>query len=91
MQYKQGGNYIIDTKKKVKLIADYAMDKKACDLVVYDLTGICAFTDYFLICSGSTHVQVKAIAGYIEEKLREKKVRPNHIEGYKEGKWIFMD
>ncbi|MFH0924298.1 MAG: ribosome silencing factor [bacterium] len=72
-------------------MANYTLDKKAEHLVIYDLKDISSFTDYFLICSGTTFVQVKAIADYIEEKMREQKVKLDHMEGYREGKWVLMD
>lgn len=68
-----------------------ALDKKAQDLVWLDLSGICSFTDNFLICTGTSTRQNQTIADSIEEKLKKQGVRPLHIEGYGEGDWILMD
>jgi ribosome-associated protein len=68
-----------------------ALDKKATDLVVLDLRGTPAFTDFFVLCSGHNPRQVKAIADAIEEALRAAKVRPAHIEGHDRAEWILMD
>ena len=68
-----------------------ALDKKALDVVVLDLRSTPAFTDYFVLCSGATQRQVKAIADAIEEALRAAKVRPAHIEGYDKADWVLMD
>jgi ribosome-associated protein len=68
-----------------------ALDKKATDVVVLDLRGTPAFTDFFVLCSGQNPRQVKAIADAIEESLRAAKVRPAHVEGYERGEWILMD
>jgi len=68
-----------------------ALDKKATDVVVLDLRGTPAFTDFFILCSGLNPRQVKAIADAIEESLRAAKVRPAHVEGYERGEWILMD
>ena len=68
-----------------------ALDKKALDVVVLDLRGTPAFTDFFLLCSGQSQRQVKAIADGIEDALREAKVRPTHVEGYDRAEWILMD
>jgi ribosome-associated protein len=68
-----------------------ALDKKAVDVVVLDLTDTPAFTDYFVLCSGLNQRQVKAIADGIEETLRAAKVRPAHIEGYDRADWVLMD
>jgi ribosome-associated protein len=68
-----------------------ALDKKALDVVVLDLRGTPAFTDFFVLCSGHTQRQVKAIADGIEETLRAAKVRPAHVEGYERAEWVLMD
>ena len=68
-----------------------AQDKKATNIVVLDLRKASAFTDYFLICSGRSARQVKAIADAIEESLRENRVRPSLVEGYARAEWVLMD
>ncbi len=68
-----------------------ALDKKAMDVVVLDLRGSPAFTDHFILCSGQTTRQVKAIADGIEEALRAVKVKPAHIEGYERAEWVLLD
>jgi ribosome-associated protein len=68
-----------------------ALDKKAIDVVVLDLRNTPAFTDHFVLCSGLSQRQVKAIADAVEEALRAVKVRPAHIEGYDRADWILMD
>lgn len=68
-----------------------ALDKKASDVVVLDLRNTPAFTDFFVLCSGTSTRQVKAIADAVEEALKAAKIRPAHIEGYDRGEWILMD
>ena len=68
-----------------------ALDKKALDVVVLDLRHTPAFTDFFILCSGHSQRQVKAIADGVEEALRAGKVRPAHVEGYDRAEWILMD
>jgi ribosome-associated protein len=68
-----------------------ALDKKAVDVVVLDLRGTPAFTDFFILCSGQSQRQVKAIADGVEEALRTAKVRPSHVEGYERAEWVLMD
>ena len=68
-----------------------ALDKKALEVVVLDLRGTPAFTDFFVLCSGQTHRQVKAIADNVEEVLKTAGIRPAHIEGYERAEWILMD
>jgi ribosome-associated protein len=68
-----------------------ALDKKAQDLVVIELTDICSFTDNFVVCTGTSSRHNQTIADGIEERLRDEGVRPLHIEGRTEGEWILMD
>ena len=55
-----------------KKIAQAADDKKALDITVLDLRTLSAFTDFFVVCSGSSDRQVKTIANAIEQQLVEK-------------------
>jgi ribosome-associated protein len=68
-----------------------ALDKKAGDVVVLDLRDTPAFTDFFILCSGQSQRQVKAIADGVEDALRTVKVRPSHVEGYERAEWVLMD
>jgi ribosome-associated protein len=68
-----------------------ARDKKATGMTVLDLRKTAAFTDYFLICTGSNPRQVHAIADGVEEALKARKIRPTHVEGYQRAEWILLD
>ena len=68
-----------------------AEDKKAYDVTVLDISGVSIIADYFIICSGRSTTQVKAIADYIQEKLNESGASPRHREGFREGKWVLLD
>ena len=68
-----------------------ALDKRAQDAIVLELGGICSFTDYFLVCTGTSTRHNQTIADSIEETLKKNGVRPLHIEGYAEGEWILLD
>jgi ribosome-associated protein len=68
-----------------------ALDKKAQDAVVLDLADVCSFTDYFLICTGTSTRHNQTIADAIEETLRQDGARPLHVEGHTEGEWILLD
>lgn len=75
----------------VKLAARCADEKKALDILVLRLSGITEFTDYFIICSGSSTRQTQSIADEITDQLKKIKVRPLHTEGYNNGEWILID
>ncbi len=68
-----------------------ALDKKAAEVVVLDLRATPAFTDFFILCSGQTTRQVKAIADGVEDALRAAEIRAAHVEGYERAEWVLMD
>ena len=68
-----------------------ALDKKAQDATVLELGNICSFTDYFLLCTGTSTRHNQTIADGVEENLKMQGVRPLHIEGHAEGEWILLD
>jgi ribosome-associated protein len=73
-------------------IAAYADEKKAIDIVELELSGVLDYTDYFIICSGNTDRQTKAIHDAIQIGLkREHGVLPRRVEGLSEARWILMD
>ena len=75
-----------------RAVAAYAADKKAADIVELDLRGVVGYTDYFVICSGNTERQAKAIHDGIHEGMKkEHGVLPRRVEGLAEARWILMD
>ncbi len=78
-------------EKKILKGCQAALGKKATDLIVFDLRGISALADYFLICSATNEKQVQAIAGSIETALLEDGIKMDHKEGYEESTWILLD
>jgi ribosome-associated protein len=60
--------------------------------VILDLRGISTFTDFFVICSGTSEPHLKAIAGEIEDRLKKDHgVRPESIDGFPASQWIVLD
>ena len=73
-------------------IAAIAADKKAIDVRVIDLRGIVSYTDFFVICSGNTERQAKAVHDAVYEQLKhEDKLLPRRTEGAREARWILLD
>jgi len=73
-------------------IARLAADKKAIDVVELDLREVLGYTDYFLVCSGNTGRQAKAIHdGILEGLKREHGTLPRRVEGSAQAGWILMD
>ena len=82
---------IVETPTRVREAVAAAEDRKAVDLRVLHVEQVSDFTDFFLICSGTSERQVQAIADAVQEKLREERVRPLHVEGYNRGQWVLLD
>ncbi len=88
-----GGKVVIDldSLEKVRIIASTVRDKKAKDVTILELKEISIITDYFVVCSGESTTQVRAIVDHIEERLRSQGFRPGGVEGYRNSQWILMD
>lgn len=69
-----------------------ALDKKAESPTLLDMRGVSTFTEFFLICSGASEPQLKAISSSIRESVREKfNRRPLSEDGYPVSQWIVLD
>ena len=76
----------------VDAIAALAGDKKAADVVALEVGEVLGYTDYFVICSGNTDRQTKAIHDGIHEGLKKDHgLLPRRVEGVGESRWILMD
>src|SRR5499425_3935074 len=81
-----------ETKRQVSEAIAACLDKKAEELTILELEkGSGAFTDYFVVCSGTNPRQIQAIADAVEERLRALGMRPTHTEGYKQAEWVLLD
>jgi ribosome-associated protein len=80
-----------DAPQVVRRAAELARDLKARDVVGLDLRGISSATDFFLLASGRSDVQVRAIAEHVVEELKKEGVRPEHVEGLQGGRWVLVD
>ena len=80
------------SEELAKLCAAYAADKQAENVVALDLRGISTFTEFFVICSGASEPQLKAIASGIADGLREDHgVTPNAMDGVPLSQWVVLD
>lgn len=76
---------------EVRRAIRYAQERKAVDLTVLDLRQVSTATDFFVIASGRSDIQVRAIAEHILDSARRDGDRPDHVEGLKEGRWVLLD
>jgi len=77
--------------EKALLCTRFALDKKAYDLELLEVSKLTSVADYFLICTGRSDTQVRAIAQHIEASLATEGIRPLAMEGYPRGQWVLMD
>jgi len=71
-------------------IAGHAADKKAQDIVVLEMDDAVGYTDFFVIVTGATTRQTRAIADGILDNLRKRR-RPARVEGEREAEWVLID
>lgn len=82
----------IDSEEKVRIMAQAADSVRAADIIALDLRGLTIIADFFLICTGKSSIQLRAIADRIEERLRDEwGLRKLRVEGYQEATWILLD
>jgi ribosome-associated protein len=95
IQPKRGGRLAeereSESRKRTLLCANASLEKKAKDLVILRVNELSAFTDYFILCSGSSERQVRAIASAIQENLKKEGILPLGVEGEAAGSWILLD
>src|ERR1700751_4369380 len=79
-------------KKQNTAAIQACLEKKAEELSVLEMEkGSGAFTDYFVLCSGTNPRQIQAIADEVELRLKNAGLRPTHIEGYNQAEWVLID
>jgi ribosome-associated protein len=78
-------------RELVDRIVEAAADKKAIDIRVLEVGEIVGYTDFFVVCSGNTERQVKAIKEGIYDELKRDGVLPRRVEGEREAHWVLMD
>ena len=79
------------TLRTARKIARFALEKKATDIQVLDVRKITSVTDFFIVCSGDSTVQVKAIADNVRDKCRNDGISVYNVEGYDSMRWILID
>ena len=79
------------TRERLLLCINATLQKKAKEIVVLNLKDISAFTDYMIVCSGTSEREVQAISQAIQQYLKKAEVRPMGIEGEANGQWVLLD
>ena len=80
------------TPKEMALTIAKALDsKKGKDILVLETDGVTTLADYFVLCSGSSAPQLKALGDAAEKSMKDNEILPHHIEGHRGGTWILQD
>jgi ribosome-associated protein len=83
---------VLDSEQLAKLAAEACDDRKAVDIRLIRVDEVSSLADWFVICSGLSDVQVRAIARSAEDQIEETTGRlPLRREGQKEGRWMLLD
>jgi len=72
-------------------VVDALADRKAIDTIVLDLRGLSSATDYFVIVSGTSDAHVRGMADHLVTALAPAGVKPHHVEGLEQGRWVLLD
>lgn len=79
-------------RQQVSQALGACVEKKAEDVAILEMEkGSGAFTDYFVVCSGTNPRQVQAISDEVEQRLEKVGMHPVHVEGYKQAEWVLLD
>jgi ribosome-associated protein len=79
-------------KQQVSQAISACVEKKAEDVAILEMEkGSGAFTDYFVVCSGTNPRQIQAISDEVEQRLEKVGLHPAHVEGYKQAEWVLLD
>lgn len=78
-------------EEKTRIVVDAALDVKAEDVIALDVREQSSFADVFVVATGRSDRQVRAIADSIEQAAKQAGAPPLGIEGHAEGRWVLID
>ena len=81
----------MDSEKKAGLLLDVVEDRQAVDPVLLDLRGKTLMTDFFLVCSGTSNVHIRAISDAVLDRAREADLNKPRVEGQENAEWVLLD
>lgn len=78
-------------KTLARRLAKITLEKKASNVKIFDLRPLTNVTDFFVVCSADSEVQVKAICDHLSETMSKKAMKPWHVEGLEKRQWVLLD
>ena len=79
------------TRATARKVAAFALEKKAADILVMDVRKVTDVARFFIVCTGQSGPQVKAIADHVIDSCRDSKLGVYHVEGYDSLRWVLID
>ena len=83
--------YLLEAIDIARKTVEVASSKQAANIVLLDTRGVCSFADYFVMCSGESERQIRAIYDEVEHMLKKEGVLPHHAEGTVDSGWLLLD
>lgn len=84
-------NNTIDSLEKARLCAACALDKKAEDVLILDVSSLTSYADYFVICSALSERQVSAVTSHVQEQMKKSGATTIGFEGVGASEWVLLD
>ncbi len=81
----------METTEMLNVAVQTLYKKKAHDIQILKVDDVTIMADYFVICTGMSNTQIKALANEVEFELSKLGVEPLHTEGYGSNEWVLLD
>ncbi len=81
----------LEAKEMTERIVKALNDKKGQEIKVLHTADLTTLADYFVICTGTSNTQIKALSEAVEKTMTEAGEEPHHVEGHRGGTWVLMD
>ncbi|HZJ82470.1 MAG TPA: ribosome silencing factor [Clostridia bacterium] len=82
---------LTESKEIALKVVEILEDKKALEVVALDIHSLTVIADYFIIASGRSESQVKALYQEVEDKLKKQGIEAKHRDGYQTSRWVALD
>ena len=81
----------MNSQELSKRIAGLVIEKKGTDVLIMDIQHLTTISDYFVVCTADSDVQVRAIKNHILDELFKESIKPWHVEGSSSRNWLLVD
>ncbi len=82
---------MMDSQELARAIVQALDSKKGKEIALLNTSELTTLADYFVLCTGTSNTQLKALTDAVEDSLSRLGEEPHHVEGHREGTWVLMD